>query len=117
VNGEQEWRYRLNLGNVEDAGHQVYGWLNASVGTDLFVVAKEMEARVCKSNLRPPTKIAGYNKGEDYCPALRMLGLRTVAVSTEHQDELHEPFRSSGFLVAPIISGFPSIRFPFGKKQ
>ena len=117
VNGEQEWRYRLNLGNAEGAGHQVYGWLNASVGIELFTIAKEMEARVCKSNLRPPSKIEGYSKGEKYCPALRMLGLRTVAVSPEHQDELHEPFRSSGFLVAPVISGFPSIKFQFAKKK
>lgn len=117
VNGEQEWRYRMNLGNVEGAGDQVYGWLNGSVGYDLFAVAKEMEARVCKTSLRPPTKIAGYVKGEEYYPAIRMLGLRTVAVSPDHQDELHEPFRSSGFLVAPIVSGFPSIMFQFAKKQ
>jgi hypothetical protein len=118
VNGEQEWRYRLNPGNGNGAGDQVYGWLNASVGCDLFAIAKEMEARVYKFNLRPPTRIAGYfNKDEEYYPAIRMLGLRTVAVSPERQDELHEPFRSSGFLVAPIISGFPSIMFQFAKKQ
>jgi hypothetical protein len=118
VNGELEWRYRLNLGDAEGAGDQVYGWLNASVGCELYTVAKEMESRVYKSNLRPPTKISGYvNKNEEYQPAIRMLGLRTVAVSPEHQDELHEPFRSSGFLVAPIISGFPSIMFQFAKKQ
>jgi hypothetical protein len=117
LNGEQEWRYRLNLGDVEGGGDQVYGWLNAAVGADLFAVAKEMEARVYKTNLRPPTKIAGYIKGEEYFPAIRMLGLRTVAVPLQHQDELHEPFRSSGFLVAPIISGFPNIMFQFAKKQ
>ena len=113
VNGEQEWRYRMNLGDVGGTGDQVYGWLNASVGFDLFEVAKEMAARVCKSKLRPPTKIAGYSSGDEYHPAIRMLGLRTVAVSPEIQEELHEPFRSSGFLVAPIISGFPSIMFKF----
>lgn len=117
VNGEQEWRYRIHHGDANGTSDQIYGWLNASVGRDLFGVAREMESRVHKSNLRPPTKICGYSKGDDYQPAIRMLGLRTVVVSPEHLDELHEPFRSSGFLVAPVISGFPSIIFPPAKKQ
>jgi hypothetical protein len=118
VNGEQEWRYRIHHGEANVASDQIYGWLNASVGSDLFTVAKEAGKRVHKFNLRPPTRICGFiNKKEEYQPAIRMLGLRTVAVLPEHQDELHEPFRSSGFLVAPIISGYPSIMFQPAKKQ
>lgn len=118
VDGQLEWRYRLQLGNNEEESEQVYGWLNASVGRDLFQVAKEMEKRVCVSKLQPPTQIKGYvNKDEEFQPALRLLGLRTIVVSPENSDELYEPFRSSGFLVAPIISGFSSIMFQFARKQ
>ncbi len=118
VDGEQQWRYRLHHADAEGASDQIYGWLQASVGSELFTVAKEMESRVYKTNLRPPTRIAGYvNNDDEYQPALRMLGLRTVVVSPENQDDLYEPFRSSGFMVAPIISGFPSIMFQFAKKQ
>ena len=118
VDGEQQWRYRLHHADAEGTSDQIYGWLQASVGSELFTVAKEMESRVYKTNLRPPTRIAGYvNNDDEYQPALRMLGLRTVVVSPENQDDLYEPFRSSGFMVAPIISGFPSIMFQFAKKQ
>jgi hypothetical protein len=118
VDGDQQWRYRLHHADAEGTSDQIYGWLQASVGSELFTVAKEMESRVYKTNLRPPTRIAGYvNNDDEYQPALRMLGLRTVVVSPENQDDLYEPFRSSGFMVAPIISGFPSIMFQFAKKQ
>jgi hypothetical protein len=118
VNGVTEWRYRLHHAVAEGVSEQIYGWLNASVGNELFTVAKEMESRVFKSNLRPPTRISGYvNNDDEYQPALRMLGLRTVVVSPENQDDLHEPFRSSGFLVAPVICGFPSVMFQFARRQ
>lgn len=119
VDGEQQWRYRLHHGNADGHDDQIFGWLNASVGRDLFAVAKEMGSRVSKSNVQPPSKIAGFvNKTSgEYQPVIRMLGLRTVVVSPENQEDLHEPFRSSGFMLAPIISGFPSIMFQFAKKQ
>jgi hypothetical protein len=117
VGGETEWRYRLQLGGPYEDSEQVYGWLSDSVGRDLFQIANEMERRTFRSNLRPPTKITGYvNQEEVYQPAIRILGLRTVVVSQEKADQLHEPFRSSRFLVVPIISGFPSVMFQIARR-
>ena len=108
-----EYRYRIQLGNDDDGSEQVLGWLSQSVGYDLLAVAKELGKRLSRQNLRPPTKVTGYvdKKTDEYRPALRMLGLRTVAVSPEMAEDLHEPFRSSGLLLAPILFGFPRIMF------
>lgn len=109
--GVQEWRYRLQLGGPNEDSEQVYGWLNHSVGRDLFQIANELEKRTFRSKLRPPTSITGFGNEGEYQPAIRMLGLRTVAVDQETAENLYEPFRSSRFLVVPIISGFPSVLF------
>jgi hypothetical protein len=117
VRGEQEWRYRLQQGGTDPSSEQIYGWLTPQVGRDLFEIANEMARRTLKSNLRPPTKITGYmNQEGDYQPAIRILGLRTIAVSQQKADEIHEPFSSSRFLVVPLISGFPSVMFQFARK-
>ncbi len=117
LEGETEWRYRLQQGDNDDS-EQSLGWLNASVGQELFSIANEVGRRVYQTNLRPPTRVSGYSdtSTEQYRPALRMLGLRTVVVPPEKTDDLYEPFRTSGFLLAPILFGFPRIMFPHSRK-
>lgn len=111
-----EYRYRMQLA---DDSEQVIGWLSPRVGRDLFHVGNEVQKRINSSNLRPPTKIEGYSDKhtDEYHPALRMLGLRTVVIPPEQAEEVHEPFRSSGFALAPILFGFPRIMFSWNNSR
>lgn len=116
VDGEVEYRYRAQL---TDENETVLGWLSPRVGWDLLEIGRAVKDRIqSSSDLRPPTKIEGYTDSKDeYKPSLKMLGLRTIAVPAEQAEELHEPFSSSGFALAPILFGFPRIMFSWNNSQ
>ncbi|WP_313622033.1 UvrD-helicase domain-containing protein [Achromobacter sp.] len=49
-----------------------------------------------------------------FLPHLRSIGVRTIAVGPDDPvaELLHEPWRSSGFMLAPLLLGFSTVRFP-----
>lgn len=84
---------------IQQDDERSIGMLSQQVNYDLFAIAK-----CCKvSNGKPPPKI----------PHLHMAGVTTVAVSADDPrlDELHEPYATSGFFLAPIVRGFASVYF------
>lgn len=70
--------------------------LNQSVNGDMFRAGKMMG-----ENLKPPSKFRHFYS----------LGARTLALSTDDpiREVLLEPWRHSGFMLAPILVGFPDI--------
>lgn len=71
--------------------------LSNSVNADLFYVGKN----VLKQNLKPPTELRDFF----------MLGARTIALSPDNinRESLHEPWQNTGFMLAPLITGFPEL--------
>lgn len=44
---------------------------------------------------------------------MKILGCRTMAVSEEHRHHLHSPWSESGFILAPMLTGFPLLAVAF----
>lgn len=59
-------------------------------------------------NLPKEYRLRGHGKMMSECP---ILGARTVAVSANDplRSELHPPYNDSGFMLAPVVYGFPLI--------
>jgi uncharacterized pyridoxamine 5'-phosphate oxidase family protein len=72
--------------------------LNKYFGSDLFSIANMVKDRY---PLKPQLKINN----------IRMTGITTVTVTEGNRDQLTPPWRHSRFLLAPVISGFPSIYY------
>lgn len=68
------------------------GALSEKVGSDLKAIAGFCESW-------PPPK---------YLPHIRSMGLRTIALRSDDPvlEQLHEPWHSTGFLLAPMLIGF-----------
>ncbi|MFN3352696.1 MAG: UvrD-helicase domain-containing protein [Brevundimonas sp.] len=66
-------------------------------------VTKDVKAVVNRMNVWPPPSQLSW---------LRSLGTRTVAVAPDDPliDRLHEPWRTSGFMLAPLLTGFAAAR-------
>lgn len=73
------------------------GALSDKVKTDLREIAVQC-------NSWPPPK---------YLPHIRSIGLRSIVVKPDDNilDQLHEPWRSSGFLIAPMLMGVCMTKF------
>jgi hypothetical protein len=82
---------------LEDEDNRRLGALAASVKTDLRGIAKR------RGQWPPP----------GFLPHLRSIGSRTIVVRLEDPqlELLHEPWRSSGFLLAPLLTGFSPATF------
>lgn len=76
---------------------------------DLWATANKLQEKAHSGRLRPPEEIK----------PLRLIGLRTCAIAPDSplEYEVHEPFAKSGFFLAPMIVGFPSIFFIFQRKK
>lgn len=70
--------------------------LDQSINSDLFLAGKIMG-----QNLKPPNKFRHFYS----------LGTRTIALSTDDpaRELLFEPWSHSGFMLAPILVGYPDI--------
>jgi hypothetical protein len=100
---QAEYRFRFM------AGSSSLAWSAAGLNRDLWKACEIMKGRSHCGDLRPPDEI----------PDLRLIGLRTCAVSDDPVTlgHLREPFASSGFWLAPMIVGFPSIFLRFKKSR
>lgn len=92
ANGDLDWRMSL-----ETAERERIAVLTDIVTTDLKDISK-------KCGQWPPPR---------FLPYLRSAGLRTVAARPDDPllDGLHEPWRSSGFALAPLLTGFSTGKF------
>jgi len=70
-------------------------FLSDSVNQDLRKIVRELHLRRHGSELN----------------SIKILGCRTIAVSEQSDDRqvLHPPWRDSGFLLAPLLTGFPAV--------
>ena len=77
--------------------------LSERVNKDLFEIAKVVESRV-DGNLRLPDSIWH----------LSLLGVRTIVVPPDAPEieRLHEPWGTSGILLAPLAIGYTTLFFP-----
>ena len=93
------WRYRV----VPEGGPPLT-YLSAHVGSDLFEVGKSVrKALEGDRPLRP-------NGGPDH---LKIFGACTLVLAPDdpQKDLLHEPWASSGFVLAPALQGFDMVYF------
>src|SRR5262249_27673820 len=81
---------------VETKDHVRIGALSEKVKSDLTALANQLESW-------PPP---------NYLQFIRSMGVRAIALRADDPvlDQLHEPWRSSGFLLAPMLAGFSPTR-------
>ena len=92
---EINYRYRLR----EDGSDSFLAVLSKSVNRDLFRIAEALAGR----RMRPPHRLHH----------LRVLGVRTLVLPPDSPESevLHEPWRSSGILMAPLLLGYTTVTF------
>ncbi|WFU31426.1 UvrD-helicase domain-containing protein [Bradyrhizobium brasilense] len=79
--------------------------------------------RVCflsrhfKDDLYSVAKSCGRRAEPGYLAYVRSIGIRTLAVEPDDPvlERLHEPWRSSGFMLAPMLAGFGTTKFRAGE--
>lgn len=98
-NNDDGFRYWLRLGRQNENGI-LLGRYEESLNLSLFKVAREMWPQ---SKLKPPPWIG----------PLFSHGLRTVVLAPEDErlSDVHKPFATSGFWLAPIVLGLPTVPF------
>ena len=92
--------YRLR----EDGQGQSIAVLSQSVNADLFAVGRAIQESLGGGDRRPPDAIRH----------LRIHGVRTIVLSPDvpELETLHEPWRTSGIMVAPLVLGYSTMFFP-----
>ena len=68
-----------------------------------------------KADIKKLKKELTLRKNGSLLKNLRILGCRTVAVSEEFRStfKLHSPWAESGFMLAPMLTGFPLLAVGF----
>jgi hypothetical protein len=96
-----EFAYRLSA--VESDAS--IGMLSQIVNNELFRIGDAMRARFGGGPRRPP----------DYFSHLYLTGARTIVLQPDDPEleRLHEPWKTSGILLAPIVHGFDTTFFPY----
>jgi hypothetical protein len=97
---ETHWRYAVTSERTQD---QPLCFLSSNVNGDMFHVAKAVDAIVRLGKLKPPRRI----------PHMRTFGARTIALAPDDpvRENLHAPWRDSGFLLAPLVIGYGMVYF------
>lgn len=92
--------YRLK----EDGEGQCLAVLSQSVNADLFSIAKAIQAKIGGGRRRPP----------DSLRHLHVRGARTIVLPPDSPEgeTLHEPWRTSGIVAAPLVLGYTTAFFP-----
>jgi hypothetical protein len=77
--------------------------LSQNVNSDLFMIADKIRQRIGGGKLRPPNMI----------PFLRLHGLRSIVLAPDAPEceLLHEPWASTGIMLAPVVIGYSTISF------
>jgi len=95
-----DFLYRLR----EDGSGRCLAVMSQGVNGDLFIVADAVQARLGGGRRRPP----------DVLRHLHVRGARTVVLPPDAPEGelLHEPWRSSGIMLAPLVLGYTTAFFP-----
>lgn len=75
--------------------------LSNRFSNDLWGIANKLASKNGKGKLQPPGKISH----------IRMVGVTTVVIPESDREVLAAPWRHTGFILAPVITGFPTISF------
>ena len=96
-----EFRYRLR----EDGHEQCIAVLSKSVNSDLFEIAMAIQMQNGGGTRLPPKRFRH----------LHVRGIRTVVLPPDSPEAevLHEPWRESGIMLAPVVLGYTTAFFPF----
>lgn len=88
-------------------GHQTLplAILSKQFSKDIWGIAKQISTD--KSKLIPSSEIRN----------IRMVGATTVVIPESEREQLRSPWCHSGFILAPIITGFPMVFFNGTKKE
>lgn len=89
-----------------------------------MAVRTEDEKRICvlaktvSEDLYRVARILNKGAAPSYLPFIRSLGLRTVVVAPDDPvlDRLHDPWRYSGIMLAPMLTGFGNTKFKRASK-
>lgn len=97
---DADFAYRLTL----DGQDQCMAVLSQHVNADLFAIAEFVREKIGGGALRPPDRI----------PHLHSRGVRTIVLPPggPEAELLHEPWSSSGILLAPLVFGYTTVTFP-----
>ncbi len=100
-----DFAYRLR----EEEQSQCLAVLSRSVNNDLFKIANVVQEKCGGSERRLPNKILH----------LHVRGVRTVVLppNATKGETLHEPWQSSGIMLAPLVLGYTMVYFPSRKGQ
>jgi hypothetical protein len=82
---------------------------NENVNRDMFEVGNVLQKKFHGRKRKPPQKIEH----------LRIMGVRTVVLPPDSPvlGDIHEPWASSGILLAPVVLGYPKCYFPFARRR
>ncbi len=102
---QTEYRYRLK---TQSGNERCLAVLTQNVNKDLFSIANAVQSKIGGGKRRPP----------DYIKYLHIYGVRTIVLPPDHPqaDNLHEPWSSSGIMLAPQILGYSTVYFPFRRR-
>ena len=91
----------------EDGKNDCIATLSQSVNYDLFAISKDIQATLKGGQRRPPNTIRH----------LHVHGVRTVVLPPEsaESEKLHEPWRSSGIMLSPLVLAYTRGYFPYSK--
>jgi hypothetical protein len=82
-----------------DTDHWI-GNLSTDLQKELYLLAEKI-TEINGTRMNPPQKI----------PFLWMTGATTRIIPPEVRDTACSPYRESGFMLAPVVTGFPTVRF------
>ena len=93
----------------EDGQGQCLAVLSQSVNADLFAVANAVQAKRGGGGRRPPDRIRH----------LHVHGVRTIVLPPDapEGETLHEPWRISGIILAPLVLGYSTAFFPLKRRR
>ncbi len=97
--------YRLK----EDGQGQCLVVLSRMLNTDLFTVANAIRSKLGGGQRRPPDTIRH----------LHVRGVRSIVLPPDapEREALHEPWKSSGIMLAPLVLGYSTAFFPFAGRR
>lgn len=99
------YRYEIKTdGDCIEKPNWRLGWFDSQVNSDMFSIANSFQTGL---------------KAPDYFLKFYSLGSYTMAVDPDSVErrKLREPWRTTGLLLAPLLTGFPVTMFPFRRKK
>ena len=89
----------------KDGKSECIATLSQSVNSDLFNIGNDIQASLKGRRRRPPSTIRH----------LHVHGVRTIVLPPDapEAERLHEPWRSSGIMLSPLVLAYTKAYFPY----